>query len=324
MPSISIIIPCYNAEPFLHETVNSIFKQTFSDYEIILIDDGSKDKTAGVIKSFENKVKAEFQSNKGASFTRNRGTALAKGEFIQYLDADDLLRPEALQTRVDALYSNNADVAYSDWQKLEEQSDGSYVLGDIISRRIEDVHLDTEIALFTNFWCPPAALMYRRSIVDKIGTWNESLPIIQDARFLLDAALIGGNFVYVPGIGADYRVHQKNSLSRKSNINFVIDCFHNALQIEEVWKNHGGISKERSLALQKVYAQIARFFFEHDSLKFEQVMNRIYKLNPSYIPDNPKVLNILSRRLGYKNAEAVALMYRKLKKLFKKSLFKKK
>jgi glycosyltransferase involved in cell wall biosynthesis len=313
-PLVSVIIPCYNAAPFLKETLDSVFKQTFQDYEIILIDDGSTDNTAQIVLSFGDKVVAEFTPNRGASAARNSGTQLAKGKFIQYLDADDLLKPDALEKRVKALLSTDADVAYCDWQQLVELEDGTFQPKTIRDRKIEDVHSDPEIALFKDFWCPPAALLYSKKILSKIGLWNESLPIIQDARFLLDAALVGGKFVHVPGVSAYYRVHGNNSLSRRSQIKFVLDCFYNACQVEEIWKKQGGITQERSIVLQQVYGQTARFFFEHDRQKFSEVREKIFVLNPSYIPPDPKALNILSRWFGYDQAEAIALKYRQLKK----------
>jgi glycosyltransferase involved in cell wall biosynthesis len=83
---VSIVIPCYNAERFLTETLNGAFAQSYPRTEVILIDDGSTDGTADVIRSYSDRVKAEFGPN------RDRGTALAPGEFLQYLDADDLPR----------------------------------------------------------------------------------------------------------------------------------------------------------------------------------------------------------------------------------------
>ena len=119
-------------------------------------------------------------------------------------------------------------------------------------------------------------------------TWNESLPYIQDARFLLDAALMGGKFVYVPGVQAHYRVHKSNSLSRRHPIKFVLDCFNNACQVEEFWKANGGITPERQVTLEKVYGGVARFFFECDRSKFYEILARIHNLNPNYLPSGPQ------------------------------------
>lgn len=296
-PLLSVIIPCYNAEKFLKDTVESVFSQTFVNYEIILIDDGSKDNTAEVIKSFGTKIKAEFGPNRGASAARNRGTELAQGEFIQYLDADDLLRVDALERKINALKQSGADVAYSDWQKLEENEEGKFYPGSVIQRRIENIHIDPEIALFTDFWAPPAALLYRRKIVDEIGGWNESLPIIQDARFLLDAALIGGKFIYVPGVGADYRVHRSNSLSQRNPLQFVKDVYHNACQVEAYWQNHGGLNSDRIQALKQVYNYTSRILFLGDKEMFRENIERLYQLEPEFRPTWPKIAEITSTLL---------------------------
>lgn len=310
MSLISVVIPCYNAEAFLRETIESVLAQTYRNYEIILVDDGSTDGTAEIIKSYGAAVRGISTPNRGASAARNLGTAMSQGDFIQYLDADDLLTPQALETKLEALLSTNGDVAYSGWQKLEQSKDGQFTPKEVKERPIEAVHSDPEIALFTDFWCPPAALLYGRRIVEKIGGWNESLPVIQDARFFLDAALWGGKFIRVPGVGAYYRIHGSQSLSRKNQQAFVKDCFHNACQVEEFWHSHGGITSDRQQALLKVYGQAARFFFERDRRFFYEILNKIHRLEPQYLPESPKSLRLLSRWFGYPRGEEISLLYR--------------
>lgn len=312
IPTISVIIPYYNAEPYLAETVNSVFQQTFTKYEIIIIDDGSQDHTRQIIESFGSKVQAEYHPNRGVSVARNRGTQLAQGQFIQYLDADDLLRPNALEKRVNALLTTGADVAYSDWQRLEEQEGNTFQPGEVVAKRIEEVHSDPQIALFTQFWAPPAALLYRHTIVRAIGGWNETLPIIQDARFLLDAALVGGKFVYIPGVGADYRVHRKNSLSRRNPVQFVEDCYRNACQVEAYWTTHGGLTLERCAALAQVYDYTARTFFAMQQPIFDENLQRLYFVKPGFQFHFPKIAGLLSTMLGYSGARMVLKLMNKL------------
>ncbi|WP_424099173.1 glycosyltransferase [Moorena producens] len=311
---VSIVIPCYNASLFLPQTLNSIFSQTFQNFEIIAVDDGSTDSTLEILESYSKRIRYVSGPNQGASVARNSGTNLATGDFIQYLDADDLLLPRALEHKVAALEESKADVAYSDWQKLEERLNRSFVLGEIISRRLQDVHPDPEISLFTDFWSPPAALLYRRSIVDKIGAWNETLPIIQDARFFLDAALVGGTFVHVPETLAHYRVHRTSSLSKRNKVAFAIDCYTNTCQIEEIWQKCGDLTAEQKKALLKNYGQSARFLFEHDRPKFYEVLTRIRNIEPNYLPLGPSHLRWLSSLIGYENSEAIAFTYRRLVK----------
>lgn len=313
MPLISIVIPCYNSAKWLPQTLESAFSQTYLNIEIIAIDDGSTDNTLDILRSFGHKIKFASGPNRGASAARNIGTKLADGEFIQYLDADDLLMPNAIEQKWEALEQDRADVAYSDWQKLEEQLDATFELGETVARTIEEIHVDPQIALFSDFWAPPAALLYRRHIIDKIGGWNEALPIVEDARFLLDAALWGGTFVRVPQTLAVYRVHRTDSLSKRDKSAFILCCYVNAGQIEEFWQEHGGVTVERKTALLKVYGQVARFFFEHDRAKFHEIIERIRQLEPNYLPTGIQSLRLLSQWFGYEQAESIALTYRRIK-----------
>src|SRR2546422_9664166 len=138
MPAVSIIIPCFNAEPFLIEAIESVFRQTYRDFEVIVIDDGSTDNSRAVIESLGAHARIESGPNRGASAARNRGTQLAKGDFIQYLDADDLLTPDALSRRVETLRQTNSDVAYSDWRRLVQNAN-DFEPGDVIARTMESV-----------------------------------------------------------------------------------------------------------------------------------------------------------------------------------------
>lgn len=102
-PKLSIIIPCYNIEPHISKCVESILEQTFNDFELLLINDGSKDNTLEVCREYEQKdtrVKVYSHDNKGVSYTRNRGIELAQGECILFIDGDDFVKPDYLEKLV--------------------------------------------------------------------------------------------------------------------------------------------------------------------------------------------------------------------------------
>lgn len=102
-PKLSIIIPCYNIEPHISKCVESILYQTFQDFELLLINDGSKDNTLEVCREYEQKdtrVKVYSHDNKGVSYTRNRGIELAQGECILFIDGDDYVKPDYLEKLV--------------------------------------------------------------------------------------------------------------------------------------------------------------------------------------------------------------------------------
>lgn len=294
---VSVIIPCYNAERFLASTVQSVFEQTYSHVEIIVIDDGSTDSSAALIRSFDERVRAEFGPNQGASAARNRGTTLARGEFVQYLDADDILAPHAIEQRVSALQAAKADIAYSDWEKLIEVVPGAFRLGEKIATQLE--HLDADpIAALLKFWAPPAALTYRRNIVEKIGGWKEWLPIIQDARFLQDAGLLGGTFVHVPGIGAQYRVLLDVSLSRRSEKAFAEDVFRNGCDLQNIIESKNLMTAAVKAEFARLYDHTARTLFFYDRSVFRENMIRLYSFEPEFRLTWPKVASLMSSIVG--------------------------
>ena len=228
-----------------------------------------------MLKMYGDQIKLESGINRGVSFARNRGTELSTGGYIQYLDSDDLLAPGTLDKRVSALRITSADVAYTDWQKFDLNVDGSMHRLEKIARSMESVNIDPQIACATSFWAPPVALLYRRNIVNAIGGWNEELPIIQDARFLFDAAHKGAEFVRVPGIGAYYRTANIGSLSKKNEYKFVLDVLHNANQIQELWLQETALTERRKLALIGIYDYAARVLFQHDEENFMAALGRL-------------------------------------------------
>ena len=100
MPTVSVIIPAYNAEPFITETVQSALDQTFKDLEVIVVDDGSSDQTVARLEAFGDRVRIHRQANAGVARARNAGVAIAKGSWIAFLDADDLWLPLKLQRQM--------------------------------------------------------------------------------------------------------------------------------------------------------------------------------------------------------------------------------
>ena len=110
MPLVSVIMPVYNGEKYLAEAIDSILVQTFTDFELLIVDDGSQDNSAEIIRSYvkrDSRIRFfQQEQNEGSANARNRGIANAKGEFIAAMDCDDVSLPERLQKQVDFLESH--------------------------------------------------------------------------------------------------------------------------------------------------------------------------------------------------------------------------
>jgi len=313
-PRISVIVPCFNAEPYLRDTLRSAQLQEYTSLEIIVVDDGSTDRSAEIVEREFPGIRLVRTPQRGPGAARNLGTKLSRGQFVQYLDADDLLCPGKLRRQVEALEGSGADVAYGDWQRLEPRVTGGCAPGAIVKRRLTRPEID----LFTDFWCPPAAYLFRRDTVERIGGWNERLKIIQDARFALDCALHGATFVLCRGMLAQYRVHSSGSVSTRDPLALVRERFDNAAEVESWWRAHGGLVGDRAEALIRVYGGVARAAFGLDPVTFEESLSALNRLSPGYVPAAPWRLLVASRVLGYRRAEAVARQYRHARHAFRR------
>lgn len=158
MPLISVIIPLYNSEKTIRETLESVFGQTFSDFEIIAVNDGSKDSTLDILATIKDpRLKVFSYPNAGISPSRNRGIFHAEGEFIAFLDRDDLWTPDKLELQLKALQENpDAALAYSWVDFIDESSQfirkGSRpdTTGDIYPELLIKSLLDTYVTRWRN------------------------------------------------------------------------------------------------------------------------------------------------------------------------------
>lgn len=126
MPEISIIIPVYNAEKYLNMTLNSVLRQTFVDFEVICINDGSTDASWKILQEFskkDNRIKIYTQENSGGSIARNNGLEKARGKYIAFLDNDDIYHPQYLEILYKNIKDTDADVSCCSYIRFEGDND---------------------------------------------------------------------------------------------------------------------------------------------------------------------------------------------------------
>ena len=315
-PLVTVIVPCYNAASWLRETLDSVQAQGVA-LETIVVDDGSTDDSAAIVEAEYPWVRLIRSQNNGASHARNLAIPLARGRFIQFLDADDLLPPGKLELQAKALETQDAGVAYGDWEYLVQGPDGQFVSGERFSRIIGD---DAQLALFSDTWFPLHVYLFRSEIVQRVGAFRLDLPIIQDARFTLEVAIQGATFVYTPGFSAPYRMHSTTQNSRRDPAQFRRDVFNNTQQVHRIWQDRGTLTPAREQALLDSYFFVARASYRRDSTDFEAALQSIEALRPSAIPRTPRHLGWLSRVVGYRRAEAIAFRYRQAKALGERAI----
>ena len=199
MTRVSIVIPAYNHARFLGQAIESVLAQTHPQVELIVLDDGSTDGTREVLAKYAGRFHCESQANMGQAATLNKGWAMARGEILGYLSADDYLRPQAVRRSLDALVADRkAVLVYPDFEHVDENSKKIDVV-----RTPEFSYADMVLKSV----CPPGpGALFQRSAYQAAGGWNPALRRIPDFEFWLRLAL-AGPFRRIPEALACYRVH---------------------------------------------------------------------------------------------------------------------
>ena len=204
MPTVSVIVPTLDDRDYLEEALKSILAQSFWDYEVIVVDGGSSDQSLAVIRRYEKRISWFRQSGKGVSRAKNEAIAKARGEYITFLDGDDLWYPEKLEIQVNFLSDHpeygfcSSDVDFFDEEVIiikgaistEKKPRSGYVFDE----------------LFTNNFISSATIMLRRECFDRVGNFDEEIFFAEDTDMWLRVAK-EFKLGYIPKSLAKYRVH---------------------------------------------------------------------------------------------------------------------
>jgi glycosyltransferase involved in cell wall biosynthesis len=311
---VSVIIPAYNAEQWIAETINSVLKQTYQDVDIVLVDDGSTDSTVEVAEQALRRGRLSYrvlnQSNKGAAEARNRGWQSARAQWVQFLDADDLLEPRKIELQIaQVLTRRPVDVVYSDWQKLV-WSGGVWRGEDEIRTPVIGPNALADI-LSERHFLQLSSLMFKTSTLDIVGGFDKSHEPIEDVGLCVKIAMAGGVFLRAESSGpmSWYR-DRPSSLSKSNQERFIESCIKNAKLAEQYVDNDPNYSSQIDQAIVDIYYSGARYFAGRDWERFEEIVADIERLQPIFVPKVPAPLKLLSRIAGYRWAERLAVFYR--------------
>ncbi|MEA5502348.1 glycosyltransferase [Halotia wernerae UHCC 0503] len=301
---VSVIIPCFNAEKWLAEAIDSCLKQTYSNIEIIVIDDGSTDNSLEIIRSYDNKIIWQSLLHKGGNYARNRGLDLSKGEYIQYLDADDYILPEKIERQVHFLEATKADIVYGDWRHQHHLPDGSSFLDKI---EISKTQTDILAALLANWWVALAALLYKRTAVENSGGWDETLAAAQDRDFLLSVVINNNKVVYQSGCYSIYRRYGSATVSTSSKSRWLKSHYLVLEKVERQLLQNNKLSIKYRHALAKSYFELARESLSTDYSQYLSFLEETLALFPEFKANSKRpVYKIVQDILGFRQTERIA------------------
>ena len=254
-PIISVIVPAYDAARTILETVESVLGQTFQDFELIVVDDGSSDGTAELLKEIsDSPLKVYSYENGGVAVARNRGIALAKGEFISFIDADDLWTPDKLESQLAALERMpEAGIAYSWTTMADENGEPLYPQ--------KPVYFEGDVypqLLVNNFIFSGSNILARREAIESVGEFDLSLRACQDWDCYVRLAA-KWPFVLVPRHQIFYRQY---SMSMSSRINLVEEEI--LVAAEKTFQSAPAeLQRLKNQRLANCYQHIARLCLTH-------------------------------------------------------------
>ena len=188
---VTVIIPCYNVESYINECVESVRRQSHQDVEIICVDNGSTDRTLEKLEELSNEGNITLlrEPNKGACYARNAGLANATGDWIQFLDADDLLLDGKLLHQIELLSSVSDKVGFISGASITQNVSGKQVI-----KKIDDV-VHPYLSVFTIQSGNTCSNLWRRSALEKVNGWNTSLQSSQEADLMMRLVINGYQFM---------------------------------------------------------------------------------------------------------------------------------
>ncbi len=256
---VTIVLPAYNASEYLAETIKSVINQTYTDFELLVIDDGSTDDTADIVRDFgkqDSRVRLISQENQGVSVARNTGIKMAQGEFIAFLDADDLWLPNKLALHVQHLSANpNIGLSFARVEFMTFDGKPTRKYSNPPFKNITAKKLYEENPAVT-----PSNALFRRMALQKVGGFDGELSGMADSELLLRVKCHGWQ---VEGIDEVLVLYRTNLAGMSSQL----------YKMEEDW----------NLLSQKVNAYAPELIFDHykqsKAMFFRYLARRALRLN---------------------------------------------
>ncbi len=189
---VSVIIPCFNVENYIQECITSVINQTYKSIEIICVDNNSTDKTFSILEDLKREYPSLIhlykESVEGAPFARNKGLQVAKGEYIQFLDADDLLMPNKIQHQIDLILNHKTDIGFIAAACIKKSLDNKDTV-------VSEIDKNIFLSPFINKAGNTCSNLWNKISMQNVGGWNEHIKSSQEADLMLRLVLNGHEFL---------------------------------------------------------------------------------------------------------------------------------
>ena len=302
---LSILIPCFNAARWVGGAIRSALEQTFPNKEIIVVDDGSTDESIDMIKSFGDAVRWQTGPHRGGNPTRNRLLELARGEWVQYLDADDYLLPDKVARQMDFIATNpRTDVVFSPITLEHWSETGSRC--ELLP--IPEPH-DPWVLLARWYLPQTGASLWRRQAIVDVGGWQNDQPCCQEHELYLRLLMAGKRFACCPQNGAVYRQWSEHTVCKRDKPEVRRRRLEIEQRTEDFLRARNELSPARLWAINQARFETARIAWAHDHGEALRIVGLIRRSQPDFQPAGnaaPSHYQLAWRLLGFRLAETIA------------------
>jgi glycosyltransferase involved in cell wall biosynthesis len=302
-PLVSVLIPCFNAERYIGETLESVFRQSWPELEIVIVDDGSTDGSAGEIKRFQcSKLTVLSQQNQGQTVALNKCVAHSSGAFVQYLDADDLIAPDKIALQMRRLIDRSDCVATAEWGRFYSDPEETRFMAEPVWRDLDPLDWLALSRAEGLGMMLPALWLIPRDLVHRIGPWHPDLTLNNDAEYFTRLLLNTKRVLFCEGARAYYRSGISGSLSgRKSPDAWASQFKVIEMCAQQVLAHEDSERMRRAFSLS--WQHLGHSAYPYDPVLAERALERAESLHAiSIMPDGGPAFRWLSRLIGWRAA----------------------
>jgi Glycosyl transferase family 2 len=302
---VSILIPCYNAERWVAQAIESALAQTWPEKEIIVVDDGSTDSSLEIIRRFSGHVRWETGPNLGSNAARNRLLGLARGKWLQYLDADDYLLSNKVASQMAFVGANrDADLVFG--PVTLEHHGAHEVRRELLP--IPEPH-DPWVLLARWYLPQTGALLWRHEAIVDVGRWKPDQPCCQEHELYLRLLMAGKQFRYSDSGGSIYRQWDEHTVCKRDKPEVRRRRLDVEQQAEVFLRQRGELTPARQWAINQARFEIARTAWQTDRAEAKLIATTIQQSQPDFIPSGaaaPRHYQALYRLMGFQATEVMA------------------